>query len=484
MSSASASLTALRSGRRSVTTRLADDGLVLTVVGFFLTILAAATPYFVQPDSWLTFLGGREIAASGIPHRDPLALMSHGREWIDQQWLAQLFTYRLESTFGLGATIVLYSVLVAVPFVYVCRFARLSASARSVSMFAVLALPCSFCALRAQAFAYLFFPPLLALLCLESRRATRRVWLALPLLVVWANVHGSVLVAAALVVLLGLSDVVEGRRRRGAGLAAGAVASVFATPYGLSLLGYYHSTIGNPLFKQYISEWAPPTFPSWAGVPFFVIAGAGVIAIARHPRVLTKFEIAALGITFLGGLTAVRSVVWFTYAATMLLPRTLDRLWPPQQVARKVRLGLAWMAAATFVLCLGFAVNSAVHESQHVRASYPPAAIAVVRKALAANPHARVLADDRTADWLLYELPEVRGRIAFDGRWEVLSQAQFRVARDYIQQASPNARRLARHYQIFVLDRGFNTWLARWYATGDFRVLYRGSHVAVYERSS
>lgn len=484
MSSASASVTALSSGRRSLVARFGDDGLVLTVIGFFLTILAAATPYFVQPDSWLTFLGGREISAHGIPQRDALALMSHGRRWIDQQWLAQLFTYRLESTFGLGATVLLYSLLVAVPFVYVCRFARRFASARSVSIFAVLALPTSYCALRAQAFSFLFFPPFLALLCVESRRATRRVWLVVPVLVLWANIHGTVVVAAALVVLLGVSDFVEGRRRRGAGLAAAAVASVFATPYGAGLVGYYESTLGNPLFKQYISEWAPPTFPSWAGVPFFFVAGLGLVAIARHPRVLTKFEIAALGVTFLGGLTALRSVVWFTYAATMLLPRVLDRLWPVRQVARRVRTALGWTAVATFVLFLGFAIHSAGQESQHVRASYPPAAVAVVRQALAANPRARVLADDRTADWLLYELPEVRGRIAFDGRWEILSQGQFRVARDYIQQATPNARRLARHYQIFVLDHGFNTWLGRWYRTSGFRVLYRGSHVAVYERQA
>ena len=156
-------------------------------------------------------------------------------------------------------------------FAWACRLARKSASARSVVLFAFLAVPFSFSSLRAQTFSYVMFVPLFAFLCAESRRPTRRVWLALPALVLWANLHGSVVIAAALVGLLGVSQFLQGMRRRGALLAAGAAASVLATPYGFSLLGYYHSTMGNPLFKKYISEWALPTFPSTACVPMLPI---------------------------------------------------------------------------------------------------------------------------------------------------------------------------------------------------------------------
>jgi hypothetical protein len=94
-----------------------------------------------------------------------------------------------------------------------------------------------------------------------------------------------------------------------------------------------------------------------------------------------------------------------------------------------------------------------------------------------------VLADDRTSDWLLYRLPQLRQRIAFDGRWEVLSQPDFWLIRSFVTQTAPGVARLTRGYQVFVVDKTWHPALARWYASRrDLRVLYRGSHVAVYER--
>ena len=74
----------------------------MTVVALFAAFVAAAAPYLLWGDSWLTFLGGREIATHGLPGPDTLAVLSRGRQWIDQQWLAQLASYELESGLGLG----------------------------------------------------------------------------------------------------------------------------------------------------------------------------------------------------------------------------------------------------------------------------------------------------------------------------------------------------------------------------------------------
>ena len=462
--------------------RLADEGLLVSMVAVFGTVLFATAPYMLQPDSWLTFIGGREIWTHGIPTHDSLAVLSHGQPWTDQQWLAQLATYGLVAAVGIGVTIAINALLVIVPFAYACRLARRNASARSVVVFAFLAIPFSFSALRAQTISYVMYVPLFALLCAESRRPTRRVWLALPLLALWANLHGSVVVAALLVCLLGVLEFVQGMRRRGALLVVGAAASVLATPYGLSLLGYYHSTMGNPLFKKYISEWAPPTFPSFVSVPFLLVAGIGLILIARRPRHFTRFEIAALLVTFLGGLSAERSIVWFSYAALILLPSLLDRSWTPRPLRGHARALVGVVGGASIVLCTAAVAYGVSTGPRVTRSIYPPAALQAVRSALAADPHARLLADDRTADWLLYELPQLRGRIAFDGRWEVLSRAQFQAARDYIKQAEPDPQRFERGYTLFVVDPFWNKKLGRAYAASGFRVLYRGRRVAVYER--
>ncbi len=462
--------------------RLADEGLVVTVVALFGTIVFATAPYMLQPDSWLTFIGGHEIWTQGLPHRDALAIVSHGQPWTDQQWLAQLAIYGLAVVFGNGITVAINAVLVVAAFAWACGLARKSASARSVVLFAFLALPFSFSSLRAQTFAYVMFVPFFAFLCAESRRPTRRVWWTLPLLVLWANMHGSVVIAAALVSLLGVLQFVQGLRRRGALLAVGAAASVLATPYGFSLLGYYHSTMGNPLFKKYISEWAPPTFPSSASVPLLLIAGIGLVLIARRPRHFTVFELAALLLLFLGGMAAVRSAVWFSYAGLMLLPGLLDHAWPPRRVLGPGRALVGLSGTASLVLCLCAAGYGVASGPKVTRTLYPPAAIQAAAAALTTHPHARLLADDRTADWLLWELPQLKGQIAFTGRWEVLTRPEFQAARDFIKQAEPDPARYERGYQLFAVDPFWNKKLGRAYAASGFRLLYRARRIAIYER--
>ena len=462
--------------------RLADEGLVVTIVAVFGTIVFATAPYMLQPDSWLTFIGGHEIWTHGIPHHDSLAVVSRGQPWIDQQWLAQLATFGFATAFGNGITVALNALLVVAAFAYACRLARRNASARSVVIFAFLAVPFSFSSLRAQTLSYVMFVPFFAFLCTESRRPTRRVWLALPLLVLWANVHGSVVIAAGLLGLLGVVQFFQGLRRRGVLLAAGAAASVLATPYGFSLLGYYHSTMGNPLFKKYISEWAPPTFPSTASVPLLLVAGLGLVMIARRPRHFTRFELAALLVLFLGGMAAVRSAVWFSYAALILLPSLLDRSWAPRPLLRPARALVGASGAASLALCtcaVGYGIASG---PKVTRTLYPPAAIQALGGALAAHPHARLLADDRTADWLLWELPQLKGRIAFTGRWEVLTRPQFQAARDFIKQAEADPQRYERGYTFFAVDPFWNKKLGRSYAASGFRVVYRGRRIAIYER--
>ena len=468
----------------SIFRRVADESLLLTVVVAFAVFVAvSAAPYMLWGDSWMTFLGGREVAAHGIPGVDTLTVLTRGREWVDQQWLAQLATYEFESAFGLQATLALFAAMIIVPFVLACRFARIrGASPRSVAVFALLGSPAALCAVRAQAFSYFLFVPFLALLVAEARRPSRRVWLTLPLIALWANVHGAVLVAAALASLLGLAELLEGKpRRRALGLLLLPWPCVFVSPYGLSLVGYYHSTAGNPLFKKFILEWAPPMFPTAVGLPFFLTAGVGLVLLARRPRELTLFEHGALALTLLGGLTAERSITWFSYAALLLLPAVLERAWPQPAASQALRHLLGAVTAATVVLGLAATASAAAHASARIRSFWPPEAVRAVRQVLAADPHARVLAAEGSADWLLFELPGLRGKIAFDNRFEVLSLPRFRLVRDYLKQSGPGWDRLSRGYRVIVVDPRGNKALYRTYEARGLRMLFRNDHVAVFD---
>ena len=48
-----------------------------------------------------------------------------------------------------------------------------------------------------------------------------------------------------------------------------------------------------------------------------------------------------------------------------------------------------------------------------------------------AHPHATVFADDRYSDWLLWEYPQLAGRVAYDIRFELFTLDQLNDLRSY-----------------------------------------------------
>jgi hypothetical protein len=71
-----------------------------------------------------------------------------------------------------------------------------------------------------------------------------------------------------------------------------------------------------------------------------------------------------------------------------------------------------------------------------------------------------VYATSPYADWLLWTQPALAGRIAFDARFELLSQAQIRRIADF-QARAGNWLATARNFDVFVLDHSSDRALAR-----------------------
>jgi hypothetical protein len=466
---------------------LAEEGLLVASCAVFVALWSLRATALVRADSWLTLLAGREIVRHGLPSHDTLAVMSHGRPWVDQQWLGQLAYYGLAAAGGMKLAVLATIVLLATSIAIAIAFARRrGASAMRILPFVVL--PAGFFTsfVRTQVFSQLLFVCLLALLASESRRRSRRVFLAFPLLVLWANLHGAVVVGAALVTLLGASELRRaGRLARAVTLVVGPWLCLFATPYGLSVAGYYRDTLTNPLFRSALTEWQPPTLLSPIGLPAFVLAGTVVAVLAARARLLTPFERAALVFTSLGALMAVRSITWLAYAALMLLPRVLDEWWPSRRPGASARRIATWLAAAAAAFAvLAFAAAAAAPRS-HVTRLWPAAGVDAVSAILRDDPHARVLASYEYGDWLLYTSPTVRGRIAFDGRWEILPRARMKELLDYLYQSGARWERPAAGYRVLVLNPTTEGDLIRTYESRPgTRVLFRNSELVILDRGT
>ena len=157
---------------------------------------------------------------------------------------------------GDALLLLVHVALLVAGFALALAYARRSGgSSRSVALVGLLglfvALPNS--AARTQTFAYLLFVVLFWLLAADGRSPSRRVFLALPLLVLWANVHGSAILGVGLVLLWAAAAVIGCGRRvdRGAWrsrgravmLAVAAPVCLFVSPYGLALGSYYSDVL-------------------------------------------------------------------------------------------------------------------------------------------------------------------------------------------------------------------------------------------------
>jgi hypothetical protein len=294
--------------------------------------------------------------------------------------------------------------------------------------------------MRTQTLVMPLFALLLWLLAADSRAPSRRVFLVLPLLVLWANLHGTVVLAALLVGLRGLT-------RRSATLIVAPFACIAVSPYGLDLVGYYESLFFNPAIRSIAPEWGASTPSVWT-LAFYAVAGATLWLFVRRRSRLTPFEQAALVVTMAGAATAIRSLIWFAIAAALLLPQLLDDRPRVRIGGRATRLGLAG-ALAALAVSLG---SAAAQPAGWFTSSWPDAAADRVAELAAARPEATVFSDGRYANWLMWERPELAGRISHDVRWELFADEQFRTLLDFDRMQGDWRRATAGH-DVLVLDK-------------------------------
>jgi hypothetical protein len=434
---------------------LEREAFPVVIAALYGGVLLLVLPGELVQDSWSTLVSGREIVGHGLPQHETLTVMAHGVRWVDQQWLAQLTFYGLFRAGGYRLVLLVHALLVFSAFALALVAARRRGGS-PLAVFGVGAL-CFFVApwawqLRAQSFAPLLFVAVLFLLVEDSRRPSHRVLAVLPLLALWGNLHGSVVLGALLVAIYGVVLVVERRGRRplvGAALVVLAPLAVLCSPYAFSLVGYYRQLLIDPPFAGLVNEWSAPT-PRPITALFYLLAFVTVWALGRRGSTLTIFERLALLVTLASALHATRNIIWFGLTALVLLPLLLDR--NGRSGLRANPAARAGLALALVVLVLVMAASAAAKPSSWYTHLWPDRALAAVSVATR-DPGTRVFASDRDADWLLWRLPQLRGRMAYDVRFELNTAPQVKRLQHYFARIGPDWQSAALGYDVIVLDR-------------------------------
>jgi hypothetical protein len=468
------------------------EALLFTLVALFFAGAAAALPRELFQDTWMAVLGGREIVEHGLPSTEVLTIWTQGREWIDQQWLAQLAFYGLYALGGIKLVLATHLLATAASFTLAVVVARRrGASTRSICWVAApayLLLSWGAWNARAQSFAALLFVAVVALLIRDAHAPSRRVFLVLPLLVLWANIHGTALTGAALVALSGVVSALERPKQprrqwlpRSAVLVVAPFLCLFASPYATRLPHYYETMMFNSGFRDWISEWSP-TAPNFQTAPFYLLAFLALWLLGRTGRKrLLPFEHALLLATLLLGLQSLRAVIWFTLVALMLVPFLLDDVWKPSTSALRFRRLSRVAVVASIAVTIGVAAVVAAKPSSWFERSYPSGVLAAYDRLHAHDPDLRVFANEAYGDWLLLRRPELRGRIAFDIRFELMSQRQLeRLAA--VRWRVDGWRRVVAPYSVFVLKSEEKRFTGALLAKPGSRLEFRGQGALVISR--
>jgi hypothetical protein len=461
--------------------------LIVLLAGFGLIFLLIFPPALVVNDSWLNLMAGREVVENGLPSRDEITVYGLGATWTDQQWLAQVFMYGVYSLGGFALLSLAAATFVVTAFSIAAAAARsLGAGARAIwVMFlpVLVAAPWAW-SIRAQMLALPLYTGLLWLLASEARKPTNRIWLALPLLVVWANVHGSVALGALLVMLLGAYELV---RRRGAlwardlALLALAPLAVLATPYGpVDTARYYHRLLVDPPFAGRVTEWRWAE-PATNTMFFYGLAAIAVVLVVLGRRRLTLFDVAVLALTFAGGVNAIRGIVWFALACMVFVPVAIGHRLEAKN-AGEPRRGLnVAIATGLAVALLAVAGSLFTHDEEWFEEYWPREPVEAVREEL--RPDDRVFAPDRFSDWMLFKIPELRGRIAYDVRFELYPESFYDRLQDYNYEDGPAWKSFADGYRIVIVDETRSkSQTADYLAEPGAEVIYDDDEITVVAR--
>ncbi|MGA7870597.1 MAG: hypothetical protein WCA22_06830, partial [Candidatus Binatus sp.] len=334
-------------GERSASAAQAPDTRSLLRYAPVFVLLAAVVADSIQqadPDLWMHVRFGQIALHTGRLLRcDIFSYSAPGAPWFNHEWLADVVMalfYEAGGVVGLK----LMKFLCAAAIMVLLALGTAETGAEYRAQFAALLLAALGLRLqiqfRPQLFDYIFLSALLVMLARESRGRRAHLWLAVPMMALWVNLHGGFFIGLA---VLGLYAAVAGAQDRLAGrgwrraikLAALTLAALIATlvnPFGIRewyvVVGKFSEPIvalnRNVEFQSLFHQLA--TGGSRIGMFYlcvcpFAITAAAVIAFALAPR-REDFALLAVAVLMIcAWLYAMRNMAFAVIACTAPLAR-------------------------------------------------------------------------------------------------------------------------------------------------------------------
>jgi hypothetical protein len=468
-----------------------------------LAVVLANAGGYADPDLWgHVFFGKLFLANHHELARDPFSYSALGHRWMHHEWMAEAAMAWLWNHFGAPGLRTLKFACSATTIIFVAAaIAETGASTTiqiAVLMITAIAIGPEI-QFRPQIFDFVALSAISYALARGTYRGKAPSWVAVPLMALWANLHGGYPIGLAAIFLYG--SVIAARefhqtRSFGRGrtiLAIGAIAALatFATPLGIHTWDAAISSLRNPYTHHEMSDWKPLFAglfgPGALGTRLYYVyalaimaAAAICVGVAPDMRDLALIAIAAL--LAMAAFAAVRNISLAAIGVAPVLARhawlTVSRSkadFEPR--ASFGRLNNAIMGA----LALFFAWNVGMFSPRlPTGMAYPAGAVAFMTE--------HDLRGDVMNDfgWGLYLIWHLHGRVRvfIDGRYDLVYPR--RVIEDYyrfISGTSDTSRALAEYPPDYVLVKPDSP--AAVYMGGqahEWALIYRDDTAALFAR--
>jgi len=250
----------------------------------FSRALAQPAALLNDPDTYLHIAAGRWMLAHvALPTDDPFSHSFAGATWVPHEWLAEVVLAAVFWATGWGGLVVLAAACFGVAMAILTRFLLSHFEPFSALIAATLggSLVLGHLLVRPHILAL----PLLVIWCgalIKARDAGEAppLWL-LPLMALWANLHGSFIFGLTLALFLGGEAVLQPEARlrearRWGVFGALAVAAALLTPNGLSGFFEPFRLVTMPSLQASFREWLSPDFHTFQPLEICLL---GLIAL-------------------------------------------------------------------------------------------------------------------------------------------------------------------------------------------------------------
>lgn len=457
---------------------------------FLLALLALTAKSATDPDfGWHLRTGEYIVTTGSIPHADFFSYTAAGHEWITHEWFSQVLMYLLYRVGGFFALVFFFAVVATLTFwlVYL-RCKGQPYLAVFVVLFAALA-AAPIWGVRPQTISLFLTSGFLYILDRYRREGNGRLllWL-LPLMLIWANSHGSFALGPFLILIYLVGDVAERILKwnndssspivkretssvthsplypftsapaiRDLSLALVAcIAIIVVNPNTIALYPYPFQTLSSRVIQTYIQEWQPPNFHDAAIQPFLwmLVVTVGALAASRKRIGLVEL-ILFVGFTY-ASLRAARQIsIWVLITAPILSSALLDLYdlvpWkikfrlnepPPRfaQILNGILLGIVALVALLRVS------SAALNQAQAERNFFPVAAVEWIQQQGQRGPIFNLYDWGGYLIWKMYPSE----RVFIDGRSDLYGLTGDQVVTEYLATVNGTAhwRDALEKYQV------------------------------------